>query len=298
MKVAFLGLGKMGLPMSRNIADAGHDLTVWNRTRERADSLSDTGVTVADSPAEAVKGAEIVCLSLTTPDVVESVVTGREGGLGSAASGSVWIDFSTIDMTTSQRIAAVCNDNGVAFLDAPVSGGPEGAEAGTLTVMIGGEDDAIKRATPILEAVGKNIVPVGPQGSALGIKMLNQMLVGANLAAVLEAFVLAKKAGIDLAVMHEVLSTSAGSSVMFTRNVPDFLMKESYEPGFALRLLVKDLDLVSQMGKEFEIPLMMPNLALQMFRNAVQAGLGDKDMSAAVIPLLEAASRVGEGEES
>lgn len=298
MKVAFLGLGMMGLPMARNIAEAGHELTVWNRSGARAESLSSIGVIVASSPSEAVSGADVVGLSLTTPQVVESVVLGDGGALANALDGSVWIDFSTIDMTTSQRIAAACQEQNVSFLDAPVSGGPEGADAGTLTVMIGGDNAAIERAMPILQAIGENIVTVGPQGSALGIKMLNQMLVGANLAAVFEAFVLAKKAGIDLDVMYKTLSTSAGSSVMFTRNVPDFLMKESYEPGFALKLLVKDLDLVSQMGKEFDMPLLMPNVALQMFRNAMQAGLGDKDMSSAVIPLLEAAARSGDGSDA
>lgn len=298
MQVAFLGLGKMGLPMVRNIAAAGHDVIVWNRTKDRAATLSENGVTIADTPRGAVEGAEVVCLSLTTPEVVEAIVTGEDGVLDNADEGCVVIDFSTIDMTTSQRVAAACAERNLSFLDAPVSGGPEGAEAGTLTVMIGGDDASIDRAQPILDAVGQNIVRVGPQGSALGIKMLNQMLVGANLASVLEVFVLAKKAGIDLDVMYETLRTSAGSSVMFTRNVPDFLMKDSYEPGFALKLLVKDLDLVSQMGKEFDMPLLMPNVALQMFRNAMQTGLGEKDMASAVIPLLEAAGRGNEGGEA
>jgi 3-hydroxyisobutyrate dehydrogenase-like beta-hydroxyacid dehydrogenase len=296
--VAFLGLGRMGLPMARNIARAGHELTVWNRTTGRAQELEAEGVRIASTPAEAVDEAEIVGLSLTTPDVVESIVMGDGGALSKAAEGSVWIDFSTIDVTTSKRIAQACGEKGVGFIDAPVSGGPEGAESGTLTVMMGGDDAHIERAMPVLQAVGQNITTVGTQGSALGIKLLNQMLVGANLASVLEAFVLAKKAGIDLDVMYDVLSTSAGSSVMLTRNVPDFLMKESYEPGFALRLLVKDLDLVSQMGKDNDMPLLMPNVALQLFRNAMQAGLGDKDMSAAVIPMVEAAINNGKGESS
>lgn len=298
MKVAYLGLGKMGLPMAANIAKAGHDVTVWNRTGGRADALGEDTVTVAPDPGSAVRDAEIVCLSLTTPDVVADVVMGEGSALAQAARGSVWIDFSTIDMNTSQRIAAACRDQGVEFLDAPVSGGPEGAEAGTLTVMIGGEDASIQKAMPVLEAVGGKIVPVGPQGSALGIKLVNQMLVGANLASVLEAFVLAKKAGIDIDVLYNALSTSAGSSVMFTRNFPDFLMKESYEPGFALRLLVKDLDLVSQMGKDLEVPLLMPNVALQMFRSAMQAGLGDKDMSAAVVPLLGGTTTENDGSDA
>lgn len=285
MKVAFLGLGTMGQHMARNILQAGHQLTVWNRTPERTAALADTGASAATSPQDAARNAEAICFSLSTPDVVSSVMLGDDGALGGASPGTVFIDFSTIDPATSRRLAHACQGRDVRLLDAPVSGGSEGAEAGTLTVMVGGEADAFTTAAPVFDAVGGKVLHVGPSGAGLSIKLINQMLVGVNLAAVLEAFVMAELAGIDLEVMFDVLKTSAGSSVMLTRNMPDFLLKEQYEPGFALKLLVKDLDLVTEMGKELRTSLFTPAVALQLFRNGLAAGYGDKDMSAAVISM-------------
>ncbi|MDQ3656013.1 MAG: NAD(P)-dependent oxidoreductase [Chloroflexota bacterium] len=285
MSVAFLGLGAMGLPMARNILNGGHELTVWNRSEGRAALAAEAGATRAASPREAAAGAGLIGLSLSTPDVVESIVLGDDGLLGGCAAGTIVIDFSTISPSMSRRLSAACLERQVHFLDAPVSGGVEGADAGTLTVMVGGEAEAFARAQPVFDAVGGTVQHVGPSGAGLSIKLINQMLVGVNLAAVLEAYVMAERAGIDLQVMFDVLKTSAGSSVMLTRNVPDFLMRDRYEPGFALKHLVKDLDLVTQMGKEVETSLFTPAVALQLFRNGLAAGLGEKDMSAAIIPM-------------
>jgi 3-hydroxyisobutyrate dehydrogenase-like beta-hydroxyacid dehydrogenase len=299
MKVGFLGLGAMGRHMARNVLEAGHDVVVWNRTPDRAAPLVEQGATVADTPEAAARDADVVGFSLSTPDVVREVILGEHGALAGASAGTTFVDFSTIDPATSRDLGAACSERGVAFLDAPVSGGPEGAEAGTLTVMVGGEPTAFEAAGPVFDAVGGKVLHVGPNGAGLTIKLINQMLVGTNLAAVLEAFVMAKQAEIDLDVMFDVLKSSAGSSVMLTRNMPDFLMKEQYEPGFALRLLVKDLDLVTQMGKELQTSLFTPAVALQLFRNAMAAGHGDKDMSATVIPMLEThRAPVGHGERS
>lgn len=246
---------------------------------------AEAGATRAGNPREAAVDAEVICLSLSTPDVVESIVLGDDGLLGGCAAGTIVIDFSTISPSMSRRLASACLERGVHFLDAPVSGGVEGAVAGTLTVMVGGDAEAFARAQPVFDAVGGKVQHVGPSGAGLSIKLINQMLVGVNLSAVLEAYVMAERAGIDLQVMFDVLKTSAGSSVMLTRNVPDFLMTERYDPGFALKHLVKDLDLVTQMGKEVETSLFTPAVALQLFRNGVAAGLGDKDMSVAIIPM-------------
>ena len=295
MKVAFLGLGTMGHHMARNILEAGHDLTVWNRTASRAGALVEAGAILAETPAGAVREAELVGFSLSTPDVVSSVILDDDGALGSATPGSTFIDFSTIDPATSSRLAEACGERDVHFLDAPVSGGSDGAEAGTLTVMAGGPREGFDAAKPVFNAVGGNVIHVGPSGAGLTIKLINQMLVGVNLGAVLEAFVMARRAEIDIDVMFDVLKSSAGSSVMLTRNVPDFLLKEQYEPGFALKLLVKDLDLVSEMGRDLKTSLFTPAVAVQLFRNAIAAGHGDKDMSAAVIPMLAMHDRADGG---
>jgi 3-hydroxyisobutyrate dehydrogenase-like beta-hydroxyacid dehydrogenase len=287
MIVAFIGLGAMGRHMARNILQAGHQLVVWNRTASRAEPLLLEGALSASTPGEASRNADVVCFSLSTPEVVQSIILGDNGTLMDAQSGAVFVDFSTIDLSTSRQLASACQGRGVGFLDAPVSGGPEGAQAGSLTVMVGGEVADFETAKPVLDAVGGKVLHVGPSGAGLGIKLINQMLVGVNLSAVLEAFVMAKRADIDLEVMFDVLKSSAGSSVMLTRNMPDFLIKQQYEPGFALKLLVKDLDLVTQMGKELQTSLFTPAVALQLFRNAMAAGYGDKDMSSAVIPMEE-----------
>ncbi|MGI8485329.1 MAG: NAD(P)-dependent oxidoreductase [Thermomicrobiales bacterium] len=285
MRIAFLGLGAMGHHMARNILHTDHQLTIWNRTDTRTAELVGAGAAKATIPRDAVRGAEIVCFSLSTPEVVRSVVLGDDGALRGASTGTVFVDFSTIDPATSRELATACQKQGVRFLDAPVSGGPEGAAAGSLTVMVGGDDEAFAAAKPVFDVIGDKVLHVGPAGAGLSIKLINQMLVGTNLAAVLEAFVMAKRAGIDLDVMFDVLKTSAGSSVMLTRNMPDFLFKQQYDPGFALKLLVKDLDLVTQMGRELETSLFTLTVALQLFRNGMAAGHGDKDMSAAVIPM-------------
>jgi 3-hydroxyisobutyrate dehydrogenase-like beta-hydroxyacid dehydrogenase len=287
MNVAFLGLGTMGHHMARNVLANGHDLTVWNRTGSKTAELVQSGAREASTPRQAAAHADIVCLSLSTSEAVEAVVRGEEGILASARPGTVIVDFSTISPSMCRHLSSVCRDNDVGFLDAPVSGGPEGAESGTLTVMVGGDEGAFVTASPIFDAVGSNTRRVGPSGAGLGIKLINQMLVGVNLAGVLEAFVMAKREGIDLDVMFEVLKTSAGSSVMFTRNVRDFLMTEQYAPGFALKHLVKDIDLVLEMGKDLDTSLFTPAVAAQLFRNGMAAGYGDCDMSAAIIPMNE-----------
>jgi 3-hydroxyisobutyrate dehydrogenase len=284
MKVAFLGLGNMGGPMARNVLKAGHELTVYNRTAAKTKPLADAGAKVAETPVQAARGAGIVCFCVSTPDDVRSVVLGDEGALSGAESGAVFVDFSTVDPETSRELAEACSSEGVDFLDAPVSGGVEGAAAGSLTVMVGGEAGAVERARPVLDAVGERVVHTGPSGSGSAVKLINQMLVGVNLAAVLEAFVMAEAAGIDTRMLCEILGTSAGSSTMLTR-ATGLLLERNFEPGFTVDLLSKDLDLGMRMGRDLRSPLFTLAVARQLYTAASAAGLGGKDMTAAVIPM-------------
>lgn len=284
MKVAFIGLGNMGEPMAQNILKDGHELTVFNRTRSKADSLQGAGAKVASSPRDAAAGAEVLCTCVSTPDDVRDVVLGEDGVLKGADRGAVLIDFSTIDPETSRAVAAACAEQGITMLDAPVSGGVTGAAAGKLTVIVGGEQDAYCKALPILQAVGTAITHVGPSGAGSTIKLINQMLVGINLAAVAEAFVTAKVAGIDPQMLFDILSTSAGSSAAMQRAVPDFFLKRNFEPGFALRLLCKDLDLALQMAKGLQTPVYGTAVARQMYEEARALGLGEQDITAVVQP--------------
>ena len=284
MKVAFIGLGNMGEPMAHNVLKAGHDLTVYNRTVERAQALRDAGAKVAQSPAEAARDAEVVCICVSTPDVVRAVLLGDQGALSAASDRAIFIDFSTIDPQTSREMAQACADKGLPLLDAPVSGGVTGAAAGTLTVIVGGDHEAYQQAQPVFDAVGKKIVHVGPSGAGSTIKLINQMLVGINLAAVVEAFVAAQLAGVDPQVLFDVLSTSAGASSVLTRAVPDFFLKRNFEAGFALKLLCKDLDLALGMGKELHTPLWVTSVARQVYEEACAAGLQEHDITAALLP--------------
>lgn len=285
MKVGFIGLGNMGGPMARNILKAGHELTVYNRTASKMAPLAALGARTAASPREAAIEAEIVCTCVSVPAALWAVVEGPDGVLAGMKPGQTLVDFSTVDPGTSQRLAELCTARGIGCLDAPVSGGTAGAEAGTLTVVVGGPQETFEKAGPVFAAVGKNIVHVGGPGAGSAFKLINQILVGVNLAGVLEAFVLARKAGLDLNVLYQVLSTSAGNSNTLQSVVPDRIIGRDFEGGFMLKLLIKDLDLALQMGKDSHAALFVASVARQLYEQATIAGYGDKNMAAAILPM-------------
>lgn len=285
MRAAFLGLGNMGGPMAANIAKAGHDLAVWNRTPGAMDPVVAAGARGTTSVHEAVQDAAVIGVCVSTPDVVRSLILGEDGVLRSAERGAVIVDFSTIDPATSRAVAQACAEAGVAYLDAPVSGGVVGATASTLTVVIGGEAAAVERAQPVLQVVGQKIVHVGPSGAGSTIKLINQLLVGVNLATICEAFVLGQRAEIDPQVLYDVLSTSAGDSAALRRAIPDFILKRQFEPGFAVQLLCKDLDLALSLGRDTHTALPITAIARQLYEEARALGFAEKDMTAAVLPL-------------
>ena len=280
MQVAYIGLGNMGKPMARNILRAGHELTVFNRTSQRTTDIVAEGARAASSPRAAAQGSEVVCVSVSRPADLREVVLGEQGALAGATSGTIIIDFSTVDPETSRQVARECATRGVEFLDAPVSGGVTGAQSGSLTVIVGGAKEALDRAEPVFEAVGQNIRWVGASGAGSTMKLINQVLVGVNLAAVLEAFTAADAAGIDQAALFDVLSTSAGRSFMLEYAIPDRVFHQHFEPGFALNLLCKDVDLAVDMGKNLQSPMLMPAVASHLFHRATAAGYGDRDMTA------------------
>ena len=284
-RVGFIGLGRMGRPMSLNILKKGFPLTVSNRSRGVVDDLAGQGATPAATPAEVAAQAEIVCLCLPVPATIEEVVLGPDGVREGIKPGSVVLDFSTIGPSTCRQVAAALQEQNVAYVDAPVSGGTTGAEAGTLTIMVGGERQEYERVLPVLQAVGKKIVYAGPVGAGAVVKLMNQLLVGINLAGAAEAMVLGTKAGVDPQLLYDTISSATGNSFQLQRCFPDLIFKGDFTNMFSVDLLHKDLALGVDVGKENRVRLLLGALALQVFEEARDLGWGSEDIAAVIKPL-------------
>jgi 3-hydroxyisobutyrate dehydrogenase-like beta-hydroxyacid dehydrogenase len=271
--------------MALNILKAGHELTVNNRTVSKTEPLAAEGARVAATPREAAVGAEIVCICVSVPAALRAVTQGPDGALAGMAAGQLLVDFSTVDPGASQELAGLCAKKGIGCLDAPVSGGVAGAVAGALTIVVGGPQAVFDQVRPLFSAVGKNIVHVGASGAGSTFKLINQILVGVNLAAVLEAFVLARKVGLDPQVLHQVLSASAGNSFMLNYAVPDHIIGRDFAGGFTIQMLCKDLDLALQMSKDVHAALMLPSVAREIYEQAKIAGLAENNVTAAILPM-------------
>jgi len=294
MRIGFIGMGNMGIPMSLNILKAGHELTVWNRTPSRAQPVVDAGATLAATPAAVATNADITLICVSLPEDVRQVVEGPDGALSGARAGSIIADHSTVDPGTTTDLAKKAGAQGVAYLDAPVSGGTQGAQAGTLTMMVGGEEEAFQRARVAFEATGKNIHYVGASGSGNVIKLVNQMLAAINVAGMAEGFVLGVKAGARPEVMYEIIKTSTGGSRMLDSDLLNRLIPGNYEPGFALDLMHKDIRLANDLGRELKLRLLLTGLTQQILQESQAAGLGNKHYSV-ITTILEKLSNVSLG---
>jgi len=272
--VGYIGMGIMGAPMATNLLKAGFEVTVWNRTASKCEPVKDAGASVAKSPrAMAEAGPDVIILNVTdTPDV-EAVLFGEDGVAAGARAGLIVIDHSTINPVETQRFAEKLAEQDVTFLDAPVSGGDTGAQQGTLSIMIGGEAAAVQRVMPIFEAEGKNIVHVGGSGMGQTAKACNQIAVACNLIGVCEAIALAKKSGLDLEKMIEVVGGGAAGSWQLT-NLGPKIAKGDHDPGFMIDYILKDLGIVSDTARELKLPLNATAYAAGMFRSVSAAGDG------------------------
>jgi 3-hydroxyisobutyrate dehydrogenase-like beta-hydroxyacid dehydrogenase len=278
MQVGFVGLGKMGRPMTQRLLAAGHTVHVFNRSQGAIDDLAKEGATAAGSAGEVAQKAEIVMTALPTPESVETVFNEMAQ---SAHSGQIYIDHSTVSPGLNRQCAEQLKARQADFLDAPVSGGPAGAQAGTLTVMVGGEQAVFDRATPVLQAFGKNIRLCGGPGAGQVVKLVNQLLVGIHTAAIAEAAVFGVRFGADPQVVLEVIGTSFGGSTMMTRNLPRFISGD-FSPATPVGLLLKDLGLIHDEARAGGVPLFLGGLAEQRFSEAQARGFGDEDMAALV----------------
>lgn len=289
-RVGFIGLGAMGQPMARNLLKAGFQLTVWARRPESAQDILAAGANWAESPRAVAERSEVVILMVTnSPDVQQLVLA--DGILEGAAPGTVIVDMSTIAPAVSRSLAAACAARDVAFLDAPVSGGTQGATAGTLTIMVGGNSDALERVRPVLEAVGANIFHAGPSGSGEVVKLVNNVLVGVIAAATAEALVLGVKAGAGLDVMTQVVGASTGASWQLANQFPLRAFDGSFRPGFMTNLLAKDLELALELGAESGAPLFLTALSRQLYGESQAKGYGADDYTS-ILRILESVAGV------
>ena len=280
MKIGFIGTGNMGNPMAVNLVKAGHQLTVHDLRREAATNLLEMGAQWVDSPKEAVPGNEVVFTSLPAPRDVEAVVLGESGILEGAADGSIYVDLSTNSPTVIRRLHEIGAARGVTVMDAPVSGGVYGAAAATLAVMVGGDEAVFDRIKPALDAIGSHVVYCGPIGSGAICKVCNNLLSMGTGVLLAEALTLGVKAGVDLAVLADVIANSSGSCRRLTEKFPRFLFKGNFEPGFATALAAKDVRLATDLGRALGIPMELSNLIDQRHVEAMLRGWGAEDSDA------------------
>jgi len=279
MKVAFIGLGTMGIGMSLNILKAGNDLTVHNRTREKEIPIAEQGAKRAESPKDAAGGAEIIVMCVSdTPDVEETIL-GENGIIHGASKGSIVIDMSTISPSATRDLAEALGKKGIKMLDAPVSGGPEGAHEGTLAIMAGGDTKDFERALPILETMGKTVTHVGPIGAGQITKAINQILISGTYLTMAEGLTLGIKAGLDMEKVIQAISGGAASSWVL-HNRGKNIVNNDYPLGFRMRLHHKDLRFALDTARELGVTMPATSLVAQIENGLIAKGYGDDDVSA------------------
>lgn len=291
-KIGFIGVGNMGGPMARNLIKAGHDVRVFDLSAELVEKVVTAGATAAESAAAAVEGAEIVVTMLPAGKHVRAVYEGEV--LGAAREGALFIDCSTIDVETARDVAAQAAAKGFSMVDAPVSGGVGGAEAGTLTFMVGGPDPDFARAQPVLKQMGRNIVHCGGAGNGQAAKICNNMMLGIQMLSVAEGFVLAEKLGLDHQKLFDVSSTASGQCWSLTTYcpvpgpVPTSPANRDYQPGFTAAMMLKDLALSQDAAKAFGAETSMGGKAEALYRSFVDGDHGGTDFSGIIKMIRDA----------
>ncbi|MEJ8572048.1 NAD(P)-dependent oxidoreductase [Microbaculum marinum] len=280
-RIAFLGLGLMGAPMARRLAQSGCELVVWNRSREKAEPFVGLAA-IADTPAAAAKGADLVCLCLTDAKAVEAVVFGKDG-LVEAADLRCVIDFSSIRPETARDIAARLGEaTGAGWIDAPVSGGVPGAEQGTLVVMAGGDEGDVEAAKSLTTSLYSRFTHMGPVGAGQTTKLANQIVAGCTIAIVAEAVNFAERSGIDAAKLFEALGGGFADSKPFQIFGPRMVARDYEKPLGTCRLMLKDLDTVRDAARPIDAMLPMASAAAELYRSTATRDLLDSDISALI----------------
>lgn len=284
-RIGFIGLGLMGKPMAQNLIKAGYPLVVFSRSRPPMEALAAAGAMLAESPQQVAQEADVVITCVSDSPDVEAVVLGSNGVLEGARAGMLYIDMSTIAPATARKVYDALKAKGVDALDAPVSGGDIGAQQGTLSIMVGGDEPAFQRSLPILQVMGKNIVYVGAAGAGQVTKACNQIVVALTLQAVAEALTLAKKSGVDAAKVRDaLLGGFAQSRVLEVHGKR--MLEGNFQPGFKLDLHRKDMNIVLQTGRELNLPLLGAAQVASLMDALLAEGKGELD-NAALVTLYE-----------
>ena len=280
-KIALLGLGLMGSGMAGRLLDAGYPLTIWNRTPGKAQALEARGATLAKSPREAAAGAAVVISMLADVPVCRDVWLGRGEAMVDVAPGTSLIESSTVSVEWIQELERAAKEHGCDLVDAPVTGSKPQAEAGQLLFLAGGSSAAVNKVTPILKAMGRDVVHVGPAGSGARLKLINNFLSGSQVAALAEALSLIERSGLDREKALGVLTEGAPGSPL-VKLLSGRMTARQYEPNFVLRLMAKDLRYAVTEADHQALDLDMGRAALRVFEHAIAAGQGDDDMAAVV----------------
>jgi 3-hydroxyisobutyrate dehydrogenase len=296
-KVGFVGVGAMGGPMALNLVKAGFEVFVHDINPDRVAALAAAGARVVDSPAAAAAECRRTICMVETADQAEAVIFGENGFVQKAQPRDIVICSSTIDPLLARQFAQRLADKGIGMLDAPVSGGPHGAAAATLSVIVGGPEDSFAAAQDLFRAMGKNVFHVGRHGMGLAMKLINNMLGQIQTVAIAEAMVLGKKAGLDPKKIYEVVSASTGNSVQFQNRVPRILAR-NFKPGGTLDISFKDQELETAFAKRLGVPLLLANVSQQVYQMGRAAGLSKEDGSSLVKVYERLAGVTVSGEDS
>jgi 2-hydroxy-3-oxopropionate reductase len=276
--IAFIGLGIMGSPMAVHLAEAGHDVVGYNRTRDKTRPLVEAGGRAADSIADAVKDADVVAVMVPDSPDVQQVLAGEGGVFANAKPGALVIDFSSIRPDVTVELAKRATERGFRLLDAPVSGGQAGAVNAALSIMVGGAAEDFAAAKPLFDVVGKTVVHVGPSGAGQTVKAANQLIVAVNIEALAEAVVFLEAYGVDTKAALEVLGGGlAGSKVLEQKK--ENMLARSFEPGFRIELHHKDLGIVTSAAREAGVVIPLGAVVAQLMASARAAGDGGLDHS-------------------
>jgi 2-hydroxy-3-oxopropionate reductase len=279
--IGFIGLGIMGKPMSKNLIKAGYSLVVHDKNREPVRELVDSGAQEASSSREAAEKSQVVITMLPNSPDVREVALGKDGIIEAARPGLIYIDMSSIAPLAAQEVASRMSEKGVQMLDAPVSGGEPGAVAGTLAIMVGGDEKIFQQVKPILQTMGKSVERVGDIGAGNTTKLANQIMVAVNIAALSEALVLGCKAGVDPEKIFQAVRGGLAGSNCLNAKAP-LIMERKFDPGFRIRLHIKDLANALETGRSVGVPLPLTSLVMEFMQALRVAGEEEKDHGALV----------------